>query len=136
MRRTIAATLIAVGASICLLGCSAKTSAKIPTGADLKGTWNQSGTGYEMGRLVTWKDQRIVIDTVDGQAFTGFKEYTPEGKGPQKELVNGAIGVSGDIVMTDEDGVFQGRLIDGRVQGIYAEIGADAATINVELSKK
>lgn len=125
MRRTIAATLIAVGASICLLGCSAKTSAKIPTGADLKGTWNQSGTGYEMGRLVT----------VDGQAFTGFKEYTPEGKGPQKELANGAIGVSGDIVMTDEDGVFQGRLIDGRVQGTYTEIGADAATINVELSK-
>lgn len=54
----------------------------------------------------------------------------------QKEAVNSAIGPNGDILIVDNDGKFEGRLVDGKVQGQYAETGADAAAINVGLSRK
>ena len=136
MKRTI---LGAVGAAavICVaVGCGPDTSARVPTGAELRGTWNQAGAGYENGEPVTWENQTVVIDEADGQGFAGFKEYTREGEAPQKEVVNGVIGLNGDILIVDEDGRFDGRLIDGKIQGQYAEIGDDATAINLELSRK
>jgi len=88
-------------------------------GAELEGTWNQSGVGYARGVRVTWENQTVVIEAADGQTFTGCKEYTRDGEQPQKEV-----------------GIFQGRLVDGKIQGQYAEIGDDAAAINIELSRK
>jgi hypothetical protein len=50
--------------------------------------------------------------------------------------VNGVIATNGDILITDEDGVFRGRLEDGTILGQYAETGDDAAAINVELIRQ
>lgn len=118
-----------------LTGCGTDRAAPAPTGADLKGTWVQQGTGYENGAPLTWENQTVVIDEADGQGFSGFKEYTREGQPPQKEIINGVIGPNGDILIVDEDGLFEGRLVDGRMQGQYAEIGDDATAINLELSR-
>lgn len=125
-----AAALITIGA-----GCGTESS-QVPTGADLKGTWVQTGAGYENGDSVTWENQTVVIDEADGQGFAGFKEYTREGGQPQKEVVNGVIGLDGEILMVDGDGRFEGRLIDDKLQGQYDEIGADGAAMNVELTRK
>jgi len=54
----------------------------------------------------------------------------------QREVVNGVIGVNGDVLIVDDDGTFEGRLVDGKLQGQYAEVGDDAAAINVELTRK
>ena len=43
--------------------------------------------------------------------------------------------MAADILIVDEDGLFEGRLVDGRMQGQYAEIGDDATAINLELSR-
>ena len=126
-----AAAVITLGA-----GCQADSSAPAPTAADLKGTWIQTGAGYEQGKPVTWENQTAVIEEASGQGFTGFKEYTREGEPPQKEMVNGVISSSGDILITDEDGQFRGRFIDGKIEGQYGEVGDDSAAINVELSRK
>lgn len=119
-----------------LTGCGTDTAAPVPNGADLKGTWVQQGTGYENGSPVTWENQTVVIDEADGQGFAGFKEYTREGQPPQKEIIKGVIGPGGDILIVDEDGLFEGRFVDGRMQGQYAEVGDDATAINLELSRK
>ena len=74
-----------------LTGCWTDRAASAPTGADLKGTWVQQGTGYENGAPLTWENQTVVIDEADGQGFSGFKEYTREGQPPQKEIINGVI---------------------------------------------
>ncbi|CAN5292694.1 hypothetical protein BH09ACT8_BH09ACT8_20940 [soil metagenome] len=126
-----AATVITLGA-----GCQVDSSEKVPTAADLKGTWAQTGAGYERGASVTWENQTVVIENADGQGFTGFKEYTREGEPPHKEMVNGVIGADGDILITDDDGQFRGRFNDGKIAGQYAEVGNDSAAINVELSRK
>ncbi len=136
MGRTILAAIGAGAVIAAVAGCGTDSSAPVPTAADLKGTWLQTGTGYEMGVPVIWENQTVVIEKVDGQRFAGFKEYTREGEQPKKEMVNGVVGLNGDILMVDEDGSFRGRLIDGKVQGQYAEVGSDAAAINVELSRK
>lgn len=132
------ATLAALGAvaALTLSACSSHSSAPAPTGSDLKGTWTQSGAGFEKGGPVTWVNQTLVINKADGQGFAGYKEYTREGEQPQKETVNGVVSSDGDILMTDNDGTFRGKLVDGKVQGQYAETGADGAAINVELTKK
>ena len=108
----------------------------VPTGADLKGSWVQSGEGFEQGSPVTWENQSVVIDAADGQGFAGYKEYTPAGGQPQKEVINGVIGVDGKILIVDSDGTFQGRLSDGELQGQYAEVGADAAAVNLVIVRK
>lgn len=139
MKPTIRTTLAAVGAAAAIAavaGCSSNPTATAPTGADLKGTWTQSGTGYENGVPVTWEGQTVVIEQAQGQGFTGFKEYTPEGGQPQKEVVNGVIGVDGAVLIVDEDGRFEGRLTDGKLQGQYAETSAeDATAMNVEMTR-
>lgn len=135
MTRAALATL-GVVATLAIGACSSHSAAPAPTGSDLKGTWVQSGSGFEKGAPVTWTNQTLVIDKADGQGFAGYKEYTREGEPPQKETVNGVVSSDGDILMTDNDGTFRGRLVDGKVQGQYAEMGADGAAINVELSKK
>lgn len=136
MMRTICTGLCAALAVGVLAGCATSTSTKVPTGADLKGTWAQTGTGYEKGSPVTWRDQTLVIEEAEGPGFTGFKEYTPDGGQPQKESVNGVVGADGDIRMADEDGSFLGRLVDGKILGQYVEVGDDAAAINVELTRR
>jgi len=111
-------------------------SAPVPTGADLKGTWIQAGAGYAKGAPVTWENQTVVIEKADGQGFAGFKEYKNEGEPPQKENVDGVIGLDGNILIVDDDGTFQGRLIDGKIQGQYAEVGNDSVAMNLEISRK
>lgn len=132
MRRAFA-FVCAAAVIITVASCS---SVQVPTGEDLKGTWIQTGAGYEKGRPVTWENQTVVIEKADGQGFAGFKKYTREGEQPQREAVNGVIGLNGDVLIVDEDGKFEGRFVDGKLQGQYAETGDDAAAINVELTRE
>lgn len=119
-----------------LAGCATGTSEKVPTGQDLLGTWDQKGAGYEQGRYVTWEDQTLVVEEAEGQGFVGFKEYTRDGEEPQKEIVNGVVGVDGEILIVDEDGIFEGALVDGKILGQYVETGSDHGAINVELTRE
>lgn len=133
LRRTF--TVVCAAAVILIVAsCS---SVQVPTGEALKGTWIQTGAGYEKGRPVTWENQTVVIEKAKGQGFAGFKKYKREGEQPQRESVNGVIGLNGDVLIVDEDGTFKGRFVGGKkLQGQYAEIGDDAAAINVELTRK
>ncbi|MEA5443849.1 hypothetical protein [Cyanobium gracile] len=139
MRFRISAAFTVVGAAALITlgaGCRADSSAQVPAAADLKGTWAQTGAGFERGQPVTWDNQTVVIEAAEGQGFAGFKEYTREGEPPQKEKLNGVIGSNGDILITDEDGQFHGRFVDGKILGQYAEVGDDSAAITIELSRK
>jgi hypothetical protein len=111
VKRTITAfTCTGAAADIIAVvsACSAAPSAKVPSGADLKGAWVQAGDGYERGIRVTPRNQMamatVVIVEADGQGFTGYKEHTDPGERPQKEKINGVVGLDGDILITDEDG--------------------------------
>jgi hypothetical protein len=127
MKLTIAALLIAAA----ITACGAETVTKVPAAKDLIGIWSQNGAGYEEGKPVTWKDQTLVV------AFVGFKEYENEGEDPQKEILNGAVGVDGDIRIADEDGFFVGRLVDGKILGQYVEVvKGESQVLNVELVRK
>lgn len=131
---TALAALLTAGA---VSGCGANTSAKAPEAKDLIGTWAQNGAGFEEGKPVTWKDQTVVVEAAEGQGFTGFKEYDNEGEDPQKERVNGAVGINGDIRIVDEDGFFVGRLTDGKIVGQYIEVKkGESQVLNVELVRK
>lgn len=133
------ATVAVLGVAVAVAataGCSGSSATKIPTGAELKGTWSQSGSGYGMGVPDIWQDVTVVVTEADGQAFTGFKEHAERDQAPKKETVNGVVGVDGDILITDEDGIFRGRLVDGKIVGQYAEVGPDNAALNVELVRK
>ena len=131
---TALAALFTVGG---LSGCSADTSAKVPAAKDLIGTWAQTGAGFEEGEPVVWKDQTLVIEKSEGQGFGGFKEYHNEGEDPQKENVNGAVAVDGDIRIVDDDGFFTGRLVDGKILGQYIEVKkGESQVLNVELARK
>ena len=144
MTKTLLTSIAALAAAASITiaaGCgSSSDSAEVPTGADLKGTWIQAGDGYERGVRVTPENQgfaaTVVIAEADGQGFTGYKEYTDPGEKPQREVLHGVIGLDGDILITDEDGFFTGKLLDGKIRGQFAEIGSDAAAINVELSRQ
>lgn len=128
------AALITAGA---VSGCSAESSVRIPAAKDLIGTWAQTGAGYEEGKPVTWTDQTLVIEAAEGQGFTGFKEYHNAGEDPQKEVVNGAVGVNGDIRIVDEDGFFVGQLVDQKIVGQYIEVKkGESQVLNVELARK
>jgi len=83
-------------------GCQTDSADSVPTGAELIGTWAQNGVGYEQGEPATWVDQTVVIESADGQGFTGYKEYTSEGDVAQQEIVNGVIGADGEIIIADE----------------------------------
>lgn len=135
LRSVVVRTALAVAVVVTVAACGSGSSVEVPTGEDLVGTWSQTGAGYENAVPVTWENQTVVIVEAQGQGFTGFKEYTREGELPQTEAVNGVIGVDGDVLIVDEDGTFVGRFVDGRLQGQYAETGADASAINVELAR-
>ena len=133
MKLTIAALLIAAA----ITACGAETVTKVPAAKDLIGIWSQNGAGYEEGKPVTWKDQTLVVEAAEGQAFVGFKEYENEGEDPQKEIVNGAVWVDGDIRIVDEDGFFTGRLVDGKILGQYIEVKkGESQVLNVELARQ
>ena len=73
----------------------------------------------------------------DNAGVTNLRKSEPHpGEKPQKETINGVVGRDGDILITDEDGYFTGQLVDGKISGQYAEIGNDAAAINMELSRQ
>lgn len=116
-------------------GCQTDSADSVPTGAELIGTWAQNGVGYEQGEPATWVDQTVVIESADGQGFTGYKEYTPEGDVAKQEIVNGVIGADGEIIIADEDGFFRGRLDDEAIIGQYVEAGADHGAMNIELTR-
>ncbi len=128
--------LSAIGATVIVIAATSCSSIEVPRGEDLKGMWSQTGAGFESGGPVTWENQTVVIETTKGQGFTGYKEYTRQGERPRKEIVNGVIGLNGDILIVDEDGTFAGRFVGGKLRGQYAEVGADAAAINVELARE
>ena len=131
---TVLVALLAVGV---VSGCGAERSAKVPAAKDLIGTWAQTGAGFEEGKPVTWQDQTLVVEKAEGQGFAGFKEYDNEGEDPRKELVNGAVGVDGDIRIVDEDGFFVGRLVDGKIQRQYVEVKkGESQVLNVELVRQ
>jgi len=131
---TVLVALLAVGV---VSGCGAERSAKVPAAKDLIGTWAQTGAGFEEGKPVTWQDQTLVVEKAEGQGFAGFKEYDNEGEDPRKELVNGAVGVDGDIRIVDEDGFFVGRLVDDKIQGQYVEVKkGESQVLNVELVRQ
>jgi hypothetical protein len=139
MKSKLTVAFAAVGTAAMLTvvaGCGSSDSTSVPTGADLQGTWSQSGSGYEAGNPVSWENQTIVIDKADGQGFAGYKEYTPAGGQPQKETLNGVIGVDGNILIVDEDGKFEGQLNGNTLQGQYSEVGDDATAMNLEISKQ
>lgn len=136
VRAVAARTAITAVVIITLASCGSDSSVAVPTGDDLEGTWIQEGAGYEDGEPVTWEDQTVVIEESEGQGFAGFKEYTRDGEQPQRETVNGVVGVDGDVLIVDEDGTFVGRFVDGRLVGQYAELGDDTAAINVELVRE
>ncbi|WP_216900614.1 hypothetical protein [Synechococcus sp. CCY 9618] len=130
-------TAVSMAAAVTLgAGCQANPAARVPSAGELKGTWAQTGTGYEQGRPVSWENQTLVVEEAEGQGFTGYKTYQREGEPAQKEVLNGVIAPNGDILITDEDGVFRGRFLDDTIQGQYAEVGADSAAINVQLTRK
>ena len=106
----------------------------VPTGADLEGEWAMSGEGYEQGAPAIWEDQKLVVEEADGQGFAGYKEWS-KGEEEQKEDVNGVISHDGNVLIVDTDGSFHGRLIDGKLQGQYAEFGDDAAAMNLTMQR-
>lgn len=128
---TCAAALITVAA-----GCGSSSSAEVPTGADMKGTWTSTGSGYENGKAVTWQSSTIIIDKAVGQAFSGNEKYTASGGVVFKEPIQGVIAPDGDILIVEEDGFYEGTLENGVFTGQYAEIGDEPTAMNVTLTKK
>lgn len=141
MRYSRSAALVAVGATVlaCLTtSCGSDSAASVPTGADLKGTWVGSATGYQAGKPVTWKDEKMVIAEADGQGFGGFVTYTDTDGTPKKETVSGVISPDGNILIAEDVGHFQLRLVGGKMQGQFVETGdpAGATAVNVEYSRQ
>ena len=130
---TCAAALITVAA-----GCGSSSSAEVPTGADMKGTWTSTGSGYENGKVETWVrgTGTIIIDKAVGQAFSGNEKYTASGGVVFREPIQGVIEPDGDILIVEEDGFYEGNLENGVFTGEYAEIGDEPTALNVTLTKK
>jgi hypothetical protein len=124
----------ASGAITLMISLTSCSSVPVPAGADLQGTWAQTGAGFERGRSVNWA-QKVVIDKADGQGFAGFKQYSQDGGPTHRESINGVIGLDGHILFVDDDGTFQGRLFKGKLQGQYAEVGKDPAAVNLTLQR-
>lgn len=138
MNRALLAPIAALAAAVSITvaaGCGGD-SAPVPSGNDVKGTWNQAGEGFAKGEPYTSGSRVVVIDQAKGQAFGGYKEFTPPGGTPQREVVNGVIAPDGDILITDEDGFFEGTYADGVMTGQYAETGDDNAAVNLTLTRK
>lgn len=145
MSRTLAILLsIAVAAALVTIsaGCGESSgSSEVPSGADLEGTWIvKASAGYDQGKPSTFSDDsRLVIDKAEGQAFAGYKAYTDDENGAPtlvREVVNGAIAANGEILITDEDGFFEGTLQDGVMTGRYAELGEDNTAMTVEYARE
>jgi hypothetical protein len=125
----------ATGAIALVISLASCASMQVPTGDDLKGTWAQTGGGFERGRSVKWS-QTVVIEKADGQGFAGFKKYSQNGGPTQQEAINGVVGVDGHVLFVDDDGMFQGRFINGMIMGQYAEVGKDATAVNLVLKRQ
>lgn len=128
---TCAAALITVAA-----GCGSSSSAEVPTGADMKGTWTSTGSGYQDGKVETWVRGTIIIDKAVGQAFSGNEKYTASGGVVVSETIQGVIAPDGDILIVEEDGFYEGTLENGVFTGQYAEMGDEPTAANVTMTKK
>ncbi len=128
---TCAAALLTVAA-----GCGSGSSAEVPTGADMKGTWTSMGSGYQNGKAETWLSSTIIIDKAVGQAFSGNQKYTHSGGVVLRETIQGVIAPDGDILIIEEDGFYEGTLENGVFTGQYAEMGDEPTAMNVTMTKK
>ena len=142
MNRTLRTSIVALAAAASITlaaGCGSSDSAEVPTGADMKGTWVQTATGYDNGTLSSWTSNPagdIVFDEASGQSFAGYKTYDPPEGPPVKEAMQGVIAPDGDILITDQDGFYEGTIENGTFTGQYAEMGDDSAAMNVTWTKK
>jgi len=124
------AFVIGMGVAALLVSGCADGSGEEFSVSDLEGTWIQSGKGFEQGQSITWDNQKIVIETTDESGFAGYKEFTRD-EGLQRETLNGVLGPDGLVVISDTDGFYEGRFINGNFVGIYIETGEDSTVMNV-----
>lgn len=139
-----ALSLAAAAATICLTaGCSTAPQPKTLSGAELKGTWMYSATGFERGKPETWKANTMVVESADGQNFTGYFEFPtdnePDGMGApgektMRETFNGVVTAGGDILIVDRDGRLEMKMFDGKMQGQYTD--GNPTVMNVEMVRK
>ena len=124
------AFVIGMGVAALLISGCADGSGEEFSVSDLEGTWIQSGKGFEQGQSITWDNQKIVIETTDESGFAGYKEFTRD-EGLQRETLNGVLGPDGLVVISDTDGFYEGRFINGNFVGIYIETGEDSTVMHV-----
>lgn len=142
--RAAALSLTAVAATVCLtVGCSRAPQAKALSGADLEGTWVYSATGFERGKPEVWEPNTMVVERADGQNFTGYFEYPTDdepdssgdpGKQTMRETLTGVVTAGGDVLIVDQDGRFEMKMFDGKMQGQYAD--GNPTVMNVEMTRK
>ena len=144
MRTSMSAIAAAVAGVACLTaGCSTASDAKALDGEALKGTWTYSGTGFERGQPETWKDNTMVIESADGQKFTGYVEFPTDaepdsagapGQKTMREQITGLVTPAGDILIVDPDGRLEMKMFDGKLQGQYVD--GNPTVMNVEMVRK
>ena len=144
MRTSIAAIAAAAAVVACLTaGCSTASDATPLDGEALKGTWKYSGTGFERGQPETWKDNTMVVESADGQNFTGYVEFPTDsepdstgapGQKTMREQFTGLVTPAGDILIVDPDGRLEMKMFDGKLQGQYVD--GNPTVMNVEMVRK
>ena len=127
-------------------GCAAGSNTTAPDalkGETLKGTWTYSATGFERGAPETWKDETMVVESADGQKFTGYFEFPtdgePDGAGApgqktMREQFTGVVTPAGDILIADADGRLEMKMSDGKLYGQYTD--GNPTVMNVEMTRK
>ena len=133
----------AAGVACLAAGCSTGSNAKALDGDALKGTWSYSGTGFERGKPETWKDNTMVIESADGQKFTGYVEFPTDaepdsagapGQKTMREQITGLVTPAGDILIVDPDGRLEMKMFDGKLLGQYVD--GNPTVMNVEMVRK
>ena len=127
---------VAISALSTVVGCGS-SPAEIPAGEDLKGTWDQTGAGFEGGVPSIWEDQILVITTAVDQGFAGYKEYTKGDGKTVQETINSVISPTGVILITDRNGYFWGTLPNGVISGQDAgAVEDDSTAMNMVLTRQ
>jgi hypothetical protein len=143
MRTSISAAVAAAAAACLTAGCTTASTAKPLDGEALKGTWIYSGTGFERGQPETWKANTMVVESADGQNFTGYVEFPTDGEPDSagesgqktmREPFTGVVTPAGDILIVDADGSLEMKMFDGKLQGQYTD--GNPTAMNVEMVRK